>query len=182
MPLALAAQPLAPSAEETALVERALGGDAGAFGELAERSWPALVRLARVALAGAPEAEDVAQEALLAAWRGLARLRRPERFTPWLRRIAWRQALRAARRKPELPLDATSPQPRSPSPSPDARIDVERLLGCLSPRERAVVYLSEVEGKSAVEIGEELGIAAATARVHRWQARRRLAAHLEEAR
>lgn len=182
MPLALAAQPLAPSAEETALVERAVAGDAAAFGELAERHWPALVRLARVALAGAPEAEDVAQEALLAAWRGLARLRSVHLFVPWLRRITWRQALRSARRRPELPLAEAPPPPRPSTPSPDARIDVERLLGRLTPRERAVIFLSEVEGRSAVEIGEELGIAAATARVHRWQARRRLAAHLEEAR
>ena len=181
MPLALATQPPAPSAEETALAERAVAGDAEAFGELAERTWPSLVRLARVALAGDPEAEDVAQEALLVAWRRLGQLRRTERFVPWLRRIAWREALRAARARRELPLLDTPMPDRSESPSPDRRIDVERHLARLTPRERAVVYLSEVEGKTAAEIGAELGIAAATARVHRWHARRRLGALLEEA-
>jgi len=182
MPLSIPAPPLAPSSDERILVERALGGDASAFGELAERFWPQLVRLARVALAGAPEAEDVAQEALLTAWRDRDALRRAESFAAWLRRIAWRRALKAARRRPEIPLEPVL-ETISGEPVPaDARMDVERLLRRLTPRERAVVYLSEIEGRTAAEIGAELGIAAATARVHRWQARRRLGALLEEAR
>lgn len=169
-----------PGHEELALVERARAGDADAFGVLAERAWPELVRLARVVLAGAAEAEDVAQDALLAGWRGLAGLRRVSGFQAWLRRIAWRLALRAARRASRLEPLALEPAAlgRATSSGVESRLDVERLLCELTPRERAVLFLSEIEGMNAAEIGRELGIAAVTVRVHRWQARRRLAERL----
>lgn len=154
-------------------VMRAMAGDAGVFGDLAAEAWPELVRLARIALAGSSECEDVAQSALLIAWRRRAELRVASSFQLWLRRIVWREALRIARRnRRETPCRGLDSAVHESNPT--ARLEAARLLAVLSPRQRAVFFLSEVEGRTAEEIGRELGLAAATVRVHRWQAIRRL--------
>ncbi len=66
------------------LVAAALNGDAVSFSRLCEQYYPALVAIAYAQLADRGLAEDAAQEALLAAYRGMARLKTPERFAGWL--------------------------------------------------------------------------------------------------
>ncbi len=66
------------------LVAAALNGDAVSFSRLCEQYYPALVAIAYAQLADRDLAEDAAQEALLAAYRGMARLKKPERFAGWL--------------------------------------------------------------------------------------------------
>ena len=61
-----------------------------------------------------------------------------------------------------------------------ARIDVARTLARLAPRQRAVIYMTLVEGRSAREAAAILGILPATARVHRHRALARLRRELEE--
>lgn len=68
------------------LVERASHGDDHAFEELAAAHLPGLYRAA-LALVGPSDARDLTQEVLVTAWRELPRLRKPESFAPWLRRI-----------------------------------------------------------------------------------------------
>ena len=63
----------------------------------------------------------------------------------------------------------------------ETRGDTERLLQLLSPKQRAVFYLGSVEGYCDREIGQRLGMAAATVRVHKYRARRRLQAELAAA-
>ncbi|MEZ5332631.1 MAG: RNA polymerase sigma factor [Thermoanaerobaculia bacterium] len=157
-------------------VRRAAAGDAEAFGSLAERAWPALIPLARGVLLKDGDAEDCVQEALLAAWRALPTLRDPEAFDAWLRRIAVRLALRRARAESRSDLEAC--EPAAPPPDP-ASLDIPRLLAQLSPRQRTVFYLSAVEGYTDSEIANLIGGVAATVRVHRHRARRRLRALLE---
>lgn len=70
------------------LVERVLAGEKSAFGPLIERYRPAAIRLARRMLGDTSDAEDVTQEALLQAFLGLASLRNPDSFGPWLLGIA----------------------------------------------------------------------------------------------
>src|SRR5688500_10311075 len=70
--------------DDAALVLAARGGDRGAFGALVARHRPLLLALCRRALGDAAPAEDAAQEAVLQAMLGLDRLRRPDRFGPWL--------------------------------------------------------------------------------------------------
>ncbi|MFQ5349711.1 MAG: RNA polymerase sigma factor [Thermoanaerobaculia bacterium] len=158
------------------LVERASGGDREAYGELVELIWPQLVALARTILAGDDEAEDVVQEALVHAWSRLASLRQAEKFPAWARRIVARRCFAHGRRKrpPAQIVPATPPE------SQLQRIDVARVLGRLAPRQRAVVYLTLVEGRSTSEAAAMLGILPATARVHRHRAMARLRSDLKE--
>jgi RNA polymerase sigma-70 factor (ECF subfamily) len=75
------------------LVRRAQDGDAGAFGELVERNRRAVFRAALAAVGNAAEADDVAQEAFVTAYRKLAGFRGDSSFRTWMLSIAWRKAL-----------------------------------------------------------------------------------------
>jgi RNA polymerase sigma-70 factor, ECF subfamily len=75
------------------LVRRARGGDAGAFGELVDRNRRAVFRAALAALGSRDEADDVAQEAFVAAFRKLDSFRVEASFKTWVLAIAWRKAL-----------------------------------------------------------------------------------------
>lgn len=78
-----------PTADpELELVQRAVAGDAVAFGELAGRHRPGLVRFIALHIGDADEAESLAQEALTRAFAGLATFQADLSFTAWLRGIA----------------------------------------------------------------------------------------------
>lgn len=70
--------------EDQILVQRSLHADLESFGELCRRYYPSLLAVADSVLMDHHTAEDAAQEALAAACRQLVRLKRPERFGPWI--------------------------------------------------------------------------------------------------
>ena len=75
------------------LVRRAQAGDTDAFGELVERNRKAVFRAAVAALGSTTDADDVAQEAFVMAYRKLASFRGEATFRTWLLAITWRKAL-----------------------------------------------------------------------------------------
>ena len=70
--------------EDQILVQRALEADPESFGRLCRRYYPSLVAVADSILLDHHLAEDAAQETLAAACRQLAKLKKPERFGPWI--------------------------------------------------------------------------------------------------
>jgi RNA polymerase sigma-70 factor (ECF subfamily) len=78
---------------DLALVPRARAGDTAAFGELVERHRTAVFRAALAVLGTSADAEDVAQEACVLAFRKLDDFRGDASFRTWLLTIAWRHAL-----------------------------------------------------------------------------------------
>jgi RNA polymerase sigma-70 factor (ECF subfamily) len=134
--------------------------------------YPRMRRFAAVAAPPDVEPEDLLQEALLATLRRhhLVDLDNPETY---LRRVMLNLASNHRRRwhsrwKAERLLAASSPEPAESYPS-----DLSELMW-LSPRQRAVLYLSEVEGYSFAEIAELVGCSAAAARMSASRGRRRL--------
>jgi RNA polymerase sigma-70 factor (ECF subfamily) len=176
-----------PDSDDGELVERARRGDRAAFGRLVERYAGAVRRVIRGVLRDPDEADDAAQDAFLAAWRGLDRVdpRRP--FAPWLLRIAVNAAVDRTRRRRVRrtePLDDTTP---GNDPLPDRAAERaflwDRLVGALDelpPRLRAAVVLFEVEGYAHAEIAAILGVPEGTVRSDVHHARRRLRAALAE--
>jgi RNA polymerase sigma-70 factor (ECF subfamily) len=78
---------------DLSLVRRAQAGDTDAFGALVERNRRAVFRAAVAALGSATDADDVAQEAFVLAYRKLASFRGESAFRTWLLAITWRKAL-----------------------------------------------------------------------------------------
>jgi RNA polymerase sigma-70 factor, ECF subfamily len=175
-----------PSTEANALlVQRARQGDARAFEQLARGVERPLYRLA-VRMVGHVDAEDVVQDALLAAWRSLASFEGSS-FRAWIFRIATNRALdrlRSRRRHPELPLDPPAEEsderswaePAAPGPElADIAADrealgvVEEALATLPAEQRAVLLLRDIEGFAYEEIAMITAVEIGTvkSRIHR---------------
>lgn len=176
--------------EEALWVARARANDAAAFRWLLERYRGRAVRLAAHVLRRPAEAEDVAQEAFVQAFRALDKLRGVG-FGPWLFKIVVRLCLdrrRRARWQGEaLGLEAVPEQPTGPAPGggTDTRLLIEQLLDRLSPPLRAALVLREIEGFEYEEIAQTLGVPVGTvrSRLHAARAQFRalwVAAHGEE--
>ena len=159
---------------DAGLVRRAQQGDSNAFSTLVERHWSRLVPYAR-SVVGEADAEDAVQDALVVAWGKLGSLAEPAAFRGWVLRILSRLCFRRARFGRRFRSLVGLPEPRDPAPeSARQALDVERTLGRLAPRQRAVMHLTVVEGMSDSEIGTVMGIDAASVRSHRRRARERL--------
>lgn len=90
--------------DDAALVACVLAGERGAFDILLERYSSSVQHLCTVLLGNTVEAQDIAQEASLQAFLGLARLREPGRFAAWFHAIAANLARSALRRRRECSL------------------------------------------------------------------------------
>lgn len=163
---------------ELQLVAQARRGDGEAFGQLAAQHWARLVRLAR-SVAGEAAAEDAVQEGMVTAWRKLHTLKSPASFPAWLTRIVFRRSLRLVRRRGMTALIEGTADPMTTG-DPDAGIWAAQLLGSLPPRQRAVLHLTVVEGRTDSEIATLLGINPSSVRAHRRRARKRLGRLIDE--
>ena len=134
-----------------------------AFEQLVTDNTPAVYRLAR-AYAGDAAAEDLAQDAFLAAWRALPTLREPDRFGPWLHRIALnrcRSSVRSNGRVTEIAMVQGVGEPAVRGDfrtAVEARAVVGPAFRCLSEDARAVIALHYAAGRSIRECAEVLGI------------------------
>src|SRR5215831_1118037 len=115
-------------------------------------------RVARAVLDNSPDAEDVAQEALLRAYRRFRRLRDRSRFRTWLVRITFRLALdqaRSARRREQRETLWAVTMPRRTAEDMAASGEFERrleqALETLPEKSRLVVLLSAMDGHSLEE-------------------------------
>jgi RNA polymerase sigma-70 factor (ECF subfamily) len=169
--------------DEHDLIRRAQAGDQEAFMELvvrhADRVYAALRRFGL----DADEADEVAQEVFLRAWRGLARFEERSQFSTWLYRIAFNEAQRRLSRRPP-PRAESDPDrddvvlslPESPELGPEAQtLDrefegaLEQALDELPAEWRAAVVLRDIEGLSTRDAAEVVGIREASfkSRLHR---------------
>ena len=144
---------------EASLIRAVQRGDEDAVAELFRRHWPAAHRAAWLICHDAQAAEDVAQEAFLAALRRIDGFDRRRPLGPWLHRIVVNRAIdfaraRAARR--EIAADAL-PEPEAPA-TPTVPLDDETLaaLARLGPEQRAVVVLRHLLGYTPGEIAQLL--------------------------
>ena len=137
--------------DERAWIRGAQAGSASDLEALFRSHWPSAWRAAFLVVHDAAAAEDIAQEAFLAAIRHLDRFDRRRPFGPWLHRIVVNRAIdwaRARTLRAELELvDAAAP-----TASPDVGSDVLEALGGLSPEHRAVIVLRHLLGYTPGEI------------------------------
>jgi RNA polymerase sigma-70 factor, ECF subfamily len=144
--------------DERAWVRGAQNGSVSDLEALFRAHWPRAYRAAYLVVHDAAAAEDIAQEAFLAAVRALDRFDRRRPFAPWLHRIAVNRAIdwarsRELRREVEL---VETPAPPAPEP-PDAK-PLAAGLAELSPEHRAVIVLRYLLEYSPGEIANLLDL------------------------
>jgi len=142
-------------------------------------------RVARGVLRNATDAEDVAQEALLTAFRRFRHLRDRSRFRAWLVRIAFRLALdqarssrRRERRETLWAMVAPRPSAEDLAAASEFGRRVEGALETLPEKLRLVLLLSAIDGHSLEEVAELLDLPVGTVKSRLHSARRRLAEKL----
>jgi RNA polymerase sigma-70 factor (ECF subfamily) len=146
-------------ASEPALVRAAQHGSAEAFAELFRRHWPRAHRAAWLVVHDATAAEDVAQEAFLAAVRSLDRFDRRRPFGPWLHRIVVNRAIDYARARELRREVADAGVEPAVVDRPDAPgDDVLGALAALPPDQRAVIVMRHLLGFTPGEIAAALGL------------------------
>jgi len=160
-------------------------GDRRAFEELVELTHRRVYSLAFRLTGDRTEAEDVAQEAYLRMFRGLAGFREEARFETWMHRIVTNCAISMLKRRGRFG-DVLAEEPEDlPVPDSTAEVLVERdslsrALAVLPEGQRVVLLLKDVYGLSCREIGEEVGIEEGAVKVRLHRARKRLRELLDE--
>ena len=153
------------------LARRAAGGDEDAFAQLVGLHEKKVYGLA-LRMCGNPEdAADAAQEAFLAAWKGLPRFRGEAGFSTWLYRLTSNAAIdhlrRVKRQRGEVSLDgggpgldavADAPSPQAQAEETELREAVAEGLSMLSEDHRQALLLRELRGLSYEEIASELRV------------------------
>jgi len=166
------------------VVERAMRGDHDAFGMLVNSTSDRMFAIATRILRDTHLAEDALQSSLITAWRELPRLRDPDRFEAWIRRLLVHACYAEARRRRQwagnvrvLPVDG----PADPDEivSANDRDQLDRAFRRLTVEQRAVVVLHHHVGLPLVEVAETLGIPAGTARSRLHHAHRAMRAALD---
>ena len=166
---------------EARLVRAAQRGSTEAVDALFRREWPRAYRAAYLVVHDASAAEDIAQEAFLAAIRALDRFDRRRPFGPWLHRIAVNRAIDHARsRALRREVDAAAAEPEAPPPDAPLSAELIAALAELTPESRAIVALRYLLDLTPSEIAAALGLPRGTVNSRMRRALDRLAELLPE--
>jgi RNA polymerase sigma-70 factor (ECF subfamily) len=183
-------RPVTTGSADALLIERALAGDADAFYDLVQPRQRGAFMAALSILGNEADAEEVAQEAILKAFRGLAHFRREAKFSTWLIQITINEAkmkLRKDRRHLYESLDAGRrtedgdyvprdfadwrPIPSQALEQGELRQALADALASLPEKYRAVLTLRDIEHLSITETAQALGITEANVKVRLSRAR-----------
>jgi RNA polymerase sigma-70 factor, ECF subfamily len=175
------------------LIGRARDGDAVAFGALVDRYRTPVFRAALAALGSREDAEEVAQDAFVAAYRALPGFRGDASFKTWLVSIAWRKALTRRksvrtlmRRFVAPPADAEWQVPDTGRSQEQAVMDedlhrqLKHLIAALAPKLRDALLLAASRDYTMDEIARLLGLPTGTVKWRIAEARRQLKAGLAQ--
>ena len=177
-----------------ACLKRVRRRDEEAARALVEHLHPLVIKIVRAHLPRRVAEEDLAQDIFLKVFERLDQYREIVPLEHWVARVAVTTCLdqlRAQKRRPELRwadpseteadvLDAVLASEHEPHPSEGlaAREIVTRLLECLSPQDRLVITLLDLEGKSLAEIRKLTGWNETLVKVRAFRARKKLKKHL----
>ncbi len=176
--------------EVDALVALARAGDVEAFERLVELHQHEVFSLALRLVGNREMAADVAQEAMIRAWKALPRFRGEAAFSTWIHRItvntAWTLRTRSKRRAAGSlddvgdVADAGWLTPERAGESAVLRMALRKALDRLPEVHRTLVVLKDVEGWTHGEIAESLGISVTAAKVRLHRAHIKLREYLRE--
>lgn len=157
--------------DERELIARLQKRDEAAFEELIRQYEKKVYTLCFRMCGNSEDAEEAAQDAFLALWRGIDRFRQESSLSTWIYRLATNACIDTLRRRKkqsgsvslddeELFVDAvdTSPQPQETVEHREAQKLLQEDLSALPEEYRKVLILREIEGLSYTEIAESASI------------------------
>ena len=157
--------------DERELIARLQKRDEAAFEELIRQYEKKVYTLCFRMCGNSEDAEEAAQDAFLALWRGIDRFRQESSLSTWIYRLATNACIDTLRRRKkqsgsvslddeELFVDAvdTSPQPQETVEHREAQKLLQEGLSALPEEYRKVLILREIEGLSYTEIAESASI------------------------
>lgn len=160
------------------LVRETIAGEREAFELLVDRYRDAVSAVAYSYLGGFDDVQDAVQEAFVHAYCNLRQLREPEKFGPWLRRIAANSCAMALRKRERssISLEEIAEQPSSADDARRiaSRAVVSEALSKLSDTTRLTVTLSYIDGYSHSEVAEFLEVPITAVRSRLRHAKRKL--------
>lgn len=182
-----AAEAPGPQVGDAYLVASAQRGYVDAYEILVQRHSAMAYRVALRLTGNHHDAQDVAQEALIAAWQNLARFRAESSFSTWLYQIVTRRALNKVTRGRLSSLIELLPDVADPAVEPAEQAErhlavdaVTDALSALPFNQRVVIVLHHFEGLTYSEVAKVTGSTEAAVRSHLFRARRALGTTLQE--
>ena len=174
--------------EDGYLVRRAQEGYLDAYAELVDRHGRLAYRVALRLLGNHDDAEDVAQESLVAAWQQLPGFKAKSSYSTWLYQIVTRRALnRITRTRTDESLDqlgdVAAPAADEPARDVERELTVDAVTAAvadLPPPQRVAVVLHHFEGLPNQEIARITGSTVPAVRSHLFRGRRTLTRTLQE--
>lgn len=177
--------------DDAQLVARSLKQDHEAFGQLIDRHASVIVNLAYRMVRNRAEAEDLAQEAFVAAFKALSTFRADSKFSTWLYRIAsnkckdWLRAKRPGMGQQDVDIDevldihvAEEQTPERLLSQQQVALELEQAIQRLPPLYREAFVLKHVEGLSYEEMEEILGVNGDTLKMRVYKGRLQLSREL----
>ena len=179
--------------DDAELLQRIRAGATDEFAVLVRRHQARVFAILHRYERDAHSVEDLAQETFLKVWRALEQFDGRAPFEHWLARITVRTALdhlrREKRRQPEIALPELgdnvldwlrSPEEKNELGAREAAEVLHRALRRLSPSDRVVITMQELQGCTVKEIAAALDVSAIAVRVRAVRARAKLKRALEE--
>jgi RNA polymerase sigma-70 factor (ECF subfamily) len=168
------------SCQEAALVERAIVGDADAFGELYLLHLDAIYRYIRYRVGDARDAEDLTEQVFLNAWKALSGYkRRRDPFASWLYRIAHNVVVDYHRRRKPVasmpPQEEVDREYQRPTPleqviGAEEAAALATAIAQLSEDQQQVIILRFIEGLKHAEIARIIGKSEGACRIIQYRA------------
>jgi RNA polymerase sigma-70 factor (ECF subfamily) len=182
---------------ESLLIERIRRGERELFYQLVRPHERAVYLVAYSVLKNEADAEDVAQEAILKAFRSLSDFRGDSRFQHWLVKIALNEARMRYRKRQGEKLQSLDDSPEDEDYVPlqiadwrelppevldrkEVREEIQDAIGRLSDKYREVLVLRDIEEMTIAETAQILDITEATVKVRLFRARLKLRDQLVE--
>lgn len=175
------------------LVARSLKQDHEAFGQLIDRHAMSIVNLAYRMVGNRTDAEDLAQETFLSAFKSLSTFRADSKFSTWLYRIAtnkckdWLRAKRPGQGQQDVDIDELLDIEVAEDRTPERLLsqqqvaqELEQAIQRLPPLYREAFVLKHIEGLSYEEMQEILGVNGDTLKMRVYKGRVQLSRELSE--
>ncbi len=174
------------------LIEQCRGGNFANFRKLVELTSPFAFSVALRMLGNEDQAKDVVQETLVTIWQKLEKIKSAEVYKTWIYRIVVNKCydqMRKMKRNPEFIADETvwTKISNTISQTPSAELEnselskiITVLTRKLSPKQKAVFVLTDLEGMTNDEVSEITGMSKSTVKANLFHARKRISEKVEK--